>query len=338
MNAPLSPLHERLAKHALTLKALSGLGGERLNRISIKDSRFTLMRADGLQQPSTLDLDCIIVDANPQISRQWFLRAYDPAVDVAPDCFSHNGVGPSMQASNPQCASCAACIDDSTPALMASNPQCASCAACQWSQDGSAVSKVTGKPVKACPPRKLLAVLPLADAATVYQLNLPVTSLSNFQAYAQGLATKAHPSGRPFELFDLVTRVSFDTSKGATVGKLVFAGGSVLEDAHLSYIADLLDTGETVKYIKTDDKAVAGLPAPSPMQQVLPPEPSSAPVQQVAPPSPAPQTLQAPAPITQAVTAVAAPAPLTAAVTPSPVAAPVPMPTALSNALGKLGF
>src|SRR6185437_10452546 len=88
----------------------------------------------------TLSLDVVIVSANKNASRQYYdpNKPYDPTNSEGPLCWSDNGIGPSKACQQPQAATCASC------------PQAV------W---GSAVSKMTGKPIPACSTRKKLAVL-----------------------------------------------------------------------------------------------------------------------------------------------------------------------------------
>lgn len=326
----MTDLHARLARHCITLKALAGLaGGERINRVSTKNDRFTLTREDGTQADATFTLDAIIVDANPHASRQYYSKGYTPGAMEAPDCFSHNGVGPSERAQSPQAE------------------QCVGCPMAKW---GSAKSKMTGKDIAACSKRKLLAVVPITPElsqgkVTIYEFNLPVTALDRFDAYAKDLGRRVHASGaRPFELFDVITTFSFDTGPNAKIGQLMFKEGATLNDAQLAFIADLLDTGETVKYVKSDDKPRQGvlaaparqhaLPASAPLQgEVLSPTPQ----QRVAAARDAAASRPARAWGNQAPSGLAQPAPAPAAA-PTPFQQPAAAPEALGGLLGGLGF
>lgn len=315
-----NPLIARAQQHAFLLKARQGLQtSASVNRVSTKDSRFTLVKADGTTSAPTLELQGVIIAANPHKSRQWWAGEYNPSVDAAPDCYSHNGVGPSDRAQNPQAMECAACPKN------------------KW---GSAKSKLTGKDIVACGTRKLLAFMPLSEPGVLYQFNLPVTALNNFDGYCADVGMGVHEHGRPLELFDLVTVVSFDTSKGATVGKLLFAQGERLSDAGLTMVFDLLDTGKALELTQENDKPrTAALPAPgvqprlgAPVQgEVMASNHAGAVAQARAQAAPR----QAPTLTLTAGRASAAPA---AAAAPTAYQGPSETPTEVESMLGELGF
>jgi hypothetical protein len=237
----MTSVHARLAKHSTALAVLNGIQSGGVNRISIKGSAFTLITADGEKdEVQTRYLDVVILVGNPNVSKQYFAGAYDPTKDTGPDCFSHNGVGPSSQCSKPQ------------------HHECATCPMNQWGtgkkNDGSASDG------KACSDRKLLAVIPTAKeyAGKTYQLNIPATTLRNLYTYIKDLCKTTHASGHPMEPYHVITRLTFDNSKPGQV--LMFARGQDLQEAHLNYVADLLDSGQTDELIAISDKPKVMLP------------------------------------------------------------------------------
>ena len=127
----------------LAAQAVGGISAGSPAHISIAGNRFTLVDEAGNQKPvQTLYLDVCVIDANAAVSKIYFdpRTPFEPGGDNSnpPICWSDNGVGASAQASQPQNASCQLC------------PQNA------W---GSATSKATGKPVKACNDVKKVAVI-----------------------------------------------------------------------------------------------------------------------------------------------------------------------------------
>lgn len=236
-------VYDRLAKHSTALAVLNGIQAGGVNRISIKNSAFTLITADGEKsEVQTRYLDVVILVGNPNVSKQYFEGPYDPDKDSGPACFSHNGVGPSSQCSKPQHTTCLGCPKN------------------EWGTG----KKSDGTPSdgKACADRKLLAVIPTAKeyAGKAYQLNVPTTSLRNLYTYVKDLCKTTHASGHPTEPYHVITRMTFDTSKPGQV--LLFARGQELQDTHLNYVADLLDSGQTDDLIAISDKPRAALPAP----------------------------------------------------------------------------
>ena len=95
----------------------ANLGAAMPPHVSIGGGRFTLIDAGNNEIPvPTFDpaigvyLDACIVDANPVMSRVYFAGAYDPQAEGSrPDCFSDNGIGPSVSANSPQAPTCAIC-------------------------------------------------------------------------------------------------------------------------------------------------------------------------------------------------------------------------------------
>lgn len=120
-----------------------------------------------------------------------------------PDKFNATAIAP------PLCYAFSFTPAGAVPHVEATKAQAASCAECphsKWTAD-----PVDGKNRKACKEQRRLAILPtsaLADCgagvekAIVGYLRVPVTSVKNWQAYAQGLAGRGKPS------FAVITRVA----------------------------------------------------------------------------------------------------------------------------------
>jgi hypothetical protein len=95
----------------------ANLGSSMPPHVSISSNRFTLVDAANNEIPvPTFDpklgpyLDAAIIDVNDVMSRIYFSGQYDSSAEgVRPDCFSDNGIGPSVSASSPQAPTCAAC-------------------------------------------------------------------------------------------------------------------------------------------------------------------------------------------------------------------------------------
>ena len=66
----------------LNKEAAAGTGGEGINRISLKQSRFRLIvggeQVSVIQEPH---MDVVIVRANPGVSRAYYTKKYDPGAD-----------------------------------------------------------------------------------------------------------------------------------------------------------------------------------------------------------------------------------------------------------------
>lgn len=134
-------------------------------------------------------LDVIIVDMLPNVSREFYAATYDPeGTPTLPDCWSNDG---------------------KTPDASASNRQANSCASCPMNVEGSGSR---GKS-KACRYKRRLAVLAEGDpSGEVYQLSIAAKSLfgkSNgptypFEAYSKYLKANSEAPDT------VVTRVAYD--------------------------------------------------------------------------------------------------------------------------------
>lgn len=252
----------------LAAAAVQGIGGASSPHISISDNRFTLVDGAGNARPvKSLELDVVIVDVNPAVSKLYFDQKYDPKATevVRPACFSDNGVGPSSQALNPQ------------------HPVCATCAHNQW---GSARSNMTGKDTKACNDVKKIAVIaPGYDDKLVFLLRVPPATLKNFKAYAQKVSSGT-VGDRPIDLSDLVTRVSF-----ASQGVLDFEPVDFIDEAVAARVAELDDGVRTAEIVGRNDVPAQGLiagPRPGSSIAAAPVAEVAQEMQRMADPAPAP--------------------------------------------------
>ena len=238
-------------------------------RISIRGSRFTMINAGGELLPlETLHLDCIILDMSDQYVRHYYAGGFNDAERLPPTCFSDNGVAPSSRASQPQSARC-----DS----------------CNWSKWGSDVSAKTGKGIPACQQRIKLAVLvvsvdarnttvtPIANGP--YRLEVPPASLTRFKNYCKVISSHADT-----DLFDIVTRVTFDPKQ---VGTFVFRPLAAVPD-EVKAVFYGWPVGTTDTYVGRDDEPYTGEIDP---EALMPPSRGqiAAPAEPIRPLTPAPQ-------------------------------------------------
>jgi hypothetical protein len=95
----------------------ANLGSAMPPHVAIGNGRFTLIDAANNEIPvPTFDphlgpyLDACIVDVADVMSRIYFEGAFDSTAEgKRPECFSDNGIGPSVASSTPQAPTCAAC-------------------------------------------------------------------------------------------------------------------------------------------------------------------------------------------------------------------------------------
>lgn len=300
--AHLAHLASNVALMGTNAAAAAGVSSGGWPRISLKSSRFRLQHPQGEEVVvNALDLDVIIVDANPNgLSKTFYTGAYDPSVDEkAPDCYSDNGVGPSARAAKPQASNCATCPHNI------------------W---GSKINP-SGNQGKMCGDSKKVAVL-IADNpdGPVFELRIPAASLKNWANYIESLNNRGIPAAA------IVTRLNFDAA--ADFPKLLFAASGWANEAQAAAVMDVIGTEEVDLCTGKNDKPVAAntaLAAPAPalvaIAPSLPPLPTATTALPAAP-LPAPVNIPLPpAPVVPVAAATIMP--------PSPVAAvPVEAPAA----------
>lgn len=209
---------------ALNRAAAKGTStGESPDRISIKQSRFRLIV--GGQQVKVFEnsfIDVIMVRSNPEASKVFFSGSYDPnAEDQMPDCWSDNGIHPSPNVENKVSRWCKNCPKNA------------------W---GSAISKMSGKKIKACDDRKRIAIVPESRPdGDMYQLSIPGASLTEFGKYLRML-DEVSPAV-PYN--GVVTRISFDPD--ADYPKLLFKPMRYITDEEYGHVGGRFDSEDARK-------------------------------------------------------------------------------------------
>jgi len=192
---------QSMQNRQVSVAVTSDLGPGMHPRISIRGGQFGLLDAGGQRygapvilqntpQGQQVILRVIIIGSNPKKSRIFFDQPYDPDNPGPPDCFSDNGLAPSVNAATPMARTCAEC---------------------RFSQWGSDTSQVTGKKTKACDEKKKLAVLVVGDTTRMaYELQVPPATLKNMAKYANMLAGQNAPgTNRKADVSDFVTAMFF---------------------------------------------------------------------------------------------------------------------------------
>jgi hypothetical protein len=294
---------------ALTQSLAGGLSqGGGFPKISIKSSRFRIQDGDTETVLNTLELDVVIVGANPRLSKTWYAKAWSQdAEPQAPDCYSLDGVSPDPQSTDPQ------------------NDLCASCPHNAW---GSKIGPA-GQQLKACSDKKRLAIVSADDpSGPVYLLEVTPAALKGLNQYQNELRMR----GIPAEV--VKTKVSFDSS--ASFPKLQFGFGGFIEAETQEVVdrlfgsADVLEiTGETARQPVQVPKLAAPAPKVAPKPAVVA-APAPAP-----PPAPAPEPVAAPAP-KRGFGAPKAAAPAPAPKAAPKAAAPAPAATSLADEIAAL--
>lgn len=88
-----------------------GIGGQPINRISIKGGKFRQIMAGVETQVSReAEMKVLIIRSSPKHQRVFYLKGYDETEGKEkPDCFSHNGDAPSPESPNKQANACSTC-------------------------------------------------------------------------------------------------------------------------------------------------------------------------------------------------------------------------------------
>lgn len=169
----------------------SGIGGGGFPSISYKGKVWhvidgdqkTLVTKPGEDDPAS-SLEVVILKANPHLSKVYYKGGYVEGSEEKPTCYSNNGVGPALDAQEPQAAKCAVCPHNA------------------W---GSRVSE-NGAKGKACSDSRRLAVAPAGELDYPMLLRVPAGTLKELAGYADMLNRRKAPYQA------VVTKVSFDHS------------------------------------------------------------------------------------------------------------------------------
>lgn len=267
MNIPNLPDHLRNRARGTALDDVgAGLGTSVPPYVSLKGNRFTLIDAAGTKIPvQTFDpqmgavIDVVIVAGNKNTSRIYYAKDWDPsAIEFQPpDCWSDNGVAPSVNASSPQ------------------HPTCAGCPMSEW---GSDVSKATGRGIPACSQYKKLAVVfadPDVAGDMVFLIRVPPNSIKPLRSYVQQIA-KMQVQGRQLDTTDLITRIYFDVGpNGNQLGTLGFRALDFIDPDTLEVVDKVLGEPASLDLLlgRNDRPRQMALTAPAAAPAVaLPPQ------------------------------------------------------------------
>ena len=265
------PAHLQNAPAQRNSAALTGTGGgESVNRISLKQSRFRLIK--GGEEVAVLpsnDLDLVLLRINEGVTKTYYETKWNPNQEAeAPTCRSDDGIYPSPDSRKIQARTCAECPHN------------------VW---GSKINPQTGAQGKACSDSKRVSVIPADDVrGEPFQLAVPAASLGDLGKYLRQLDSVNPPV--PYNA--VITRVSFDTN--ATFPKLQFAPVRYLD-------ANEYNVVENERFEEHDVKITAGIPMTQTgpqvpyNQQAQQAQADSAPQAAPAQPAPAQPAQEAPA-------------------------------------------
>ena len=202
-----------------------GSSGLKTHRISLRGGRFReLVNGEQVNVKNDCFLNVIVVNA-AKISRTYYAGQYDAENPSAPTCWSPDTDAPDA-------------------AVPADQRQAKRCMDCKQNVKGSGQGES-----RACRFQQRIAVLLEGDLETVYQLQLPATSVfgeakdgkMGMQAYAKHLRAHKTPS------IAVVTQMYFD--ENSDTPKLFFKPVRPLEEAELEQAIKARDSEDAVRAI-----------------------------------------------------------------------------------------
>lgn len=251
------PAHLRnLQLDATTKSLMGGSSGGASKRISIRGGVFRML-VDGkeIAQNEDRSMNIVIVAANENVSRTYYEGTYEEGKNIAPTCWSNDGISPDAKSDEPQASKCASC-----PQNIAGSGQGTS-RACRYSQ-------------------RLAVTLENDMQGDVYQLQLPGQSIFGnaengkmpLQAYAKFLG------GHGIPITAVVTEMRFDTASATP--KLTFKAVRPLEPEELENAQEKGQSAEAKVAIASTSSAMDGAkpkaaiaaPAPAPVQEAPAPK------------------------------------------------------------------
>ena len=199
----------------VTKKLLGNSGNYK--RISLRGSKFRMIvNGQETARSPKPEMDVVVVNAAPDVSRTFYAKTFDPNAVGLPDCWSNDGKRPDPKAPAPQCNTCEDC-----PKNIAGSGTNGKGRACRFS-------------------RRLAVVLANnVGNSDVYQLTLPATSLFGKAKGEDDMALDAyvkHLAGFNYSITRVVTEMRFDES--AESPKLFFRAARSLTDAEIAAVVE----------------------------------------------------------------------------------------------------
>jgi hypothetical protein len=203
MNQPQLPAYlQNRQSRIVSDGAADGIGAQLPPHISIRGNEFTLIDAAGNKQEiDEKYLDACFVDRSDVVCKQFYPEKWTEGSNDPPLCWSANGIAPSVEASEPQSATCATCPNNVR---------------------GSAVSAISGKAIKACRDEKWTAVILPKYPTMIFQFRVTPGSFIAWKGYVDKF------KGQATDLSDVVTRLAFEKGKN---GVLTFEAVSYIDEA-----------------------------------------------------------------------------------------------------------
>lgn len=253
---------------SLVASAIVGDGGPSIPRISIRAGRYRLVE-DGVETPVGVNLDTIIVGANPRVSKVFYAKQFDAsASDVRPDCWSNDGLKPDASVQAPVHGSCADCPNNVL---------------------GSKILP-SGAKSKMCADQRHLAVVAAADPSKVYSLTVPVSGMKALREYFKELGN--YGIGPE----EVITELGFDDA--ASFPKITFKQKGYVPEKAISRVDAMIESDSVKVATRQLAPQAAGpaLAAPTVAPQIAAPAPAPAVDDAYEEEAPAPAPVKAKAP------------------------------------------
>lgn len=251
------PAHLRNLELDETTKALMGGSGGSGKRISIRGGVFRML-VDGkeIAKNEERSMNIVIVAANPKVSRSFYAGDYEEGKNIAPDCWSNDGVAPDTKVAEPQASKCASC-----PQNIAGSAKQGGGRACRFSQ-------------------RMAVMLENDMKGDVFQLTLPAQSIFGdveggkmpMQAYAKFLG------GHGLPITAVVTEMRFDTASATP--KLTFKAVRPLEEEELVNAQEKGRSAEAKAAITQTPAAMDGAKPKAPAAPAADDEPADEPAEE----------------------------------------------------------
>lgn len=226
---------------SLVDRASEGMGSSLPPHISIKGNAFTFIDAAGSAYNPVPAFAGVIVDIADVMGKRYYGAKWTPNSDSPPDCWSTNGIGPSIEAVAPQAERCDICPHNVR---------------------GSKISELSGAAIKACRDEKAIAVL-IPQAKMIFQMVITPGSFGNWKAYTETLRNyRIEPSF-------VLTQFSF---KPGVNGELLFGQGDYVDEATIDLVEASNKEGKTDAMVgRLDRPRPAALAAPAGQPQIAAP-------------------------------------------------------------------
>lgn len=227
---------------SLTARASDGMGSTLPPHISIKGNTFTFIDGAGQEYAPMPQFLGVVIDISDGMNKRYYDKPYDPRASTyePPACWSANGIAPSREATIPQAATCGEC------------PQ---------NVRGSAVSRISNAPIKACRDEKWLAIL-IPQMNMIFQLVVTPGSFKTWKSYTETLINYG------VELSLIQTHFSFQPGEN---GVLLFGQGDWVDAPTADMVEASAREKKTDAIVGRNDQPRVALAAPVTQPQITAP-------------------------------------------------------------------